>query len=117
MIRSVEAGNKALESLIEQVYHQTSTLKGALMDGNGPKETRKIGKLRVMREERIRRSEERRVEHKYDRFYEQLYDGEHQKEDLENLKKLMVSTNLDKNLESYFVEKKLRVPEFIKRLR
>jgi hypothetical protein len=49
---------------------------------------------------------------KYDKFYENLYGGREseQGEDLDLLRKKMTNNNFDKNLESFLVEKKMRIP-------
>ena len=103
MIKRVEAGNKALETLIEQVHHQTNTFSSALVIGNeSTKETRKIGKLSILQNQPTRSKEEKVTEHRYDRLYERLSEVNHQREDLRSLKKAIVANNLNKNFEAYF---------------
>lgn len=99
------------------MYHQTNLLKSCLTDENG--EAKKVRKTRNLSlvEERRREQEGVKAGQQYEKLYERLYEVDHDRKDLEDLKKQIISSNLDKSLEVYFGEKKLRIPEFLRKLR
>ena len=102
---------------MSRMYHQTSLLQSSFADEKGEaKKVRKVRNLSLVGETRGEK-EAGKAENKYDRLYEQLYEVNHGRRDLEELKKQIISSNLDKSLEGFFSEKKLRIPEFLRRLR
>ena len=117
MIKSVEAGNQMFEQFIDHVCRQTNTFRSTLTDRNGrTEEIKKTGKLAIIQDDAIRKSEEKPVQNRFDRFYEQLAEESSRKEDLQNLKKMLVTSSLNKNFENYLSERRLRMPEFIRKM-
>ena len=117
MIRSVEAGNQMFEEFIDHVCRQTNTFRSSLTDrSDRTQEVKRTGKLVIVQDTAIRKGEEKPVKNKYDRFYEQLSEESSRGEDFQSLKKMLAASNLNKDLEHYLSERKLRVPEFIRKL-